>query len=193
MLNLTEMMRSVMKFSNSEDLEVYERVRSELLAGEELLWVGRPARRFALQVRDIFFIPFSIFWAGFAFFWEGTVIVSGAPFFFALFGVPFVIIGLYLVLGRFIYEHYQRVNTFYGLTKTRAIIRQDIFPKSTKSLSLKTLTEIGTQERRSGHGDIILQGQKSALDMFNRNYQAPKFENIPEYRSVYEKLLKLQE
>ena len=66
--------------------------------------------------------PFSIMWAGFAVFWESAVLGSGAPFFFRLWGIPFVAFGLYMVFGRFIFKRRQKLRTAYGITKQRALI-----------------------------------------------------------------------
>ncbi|MGD0898102.1 MAG: hypothetical protein ABR915_09730 [Thermoguttaceae bacterium] len=97
-------------------------IRSELRPEERLLWTGRPPQGIRLRATDAFLIPFSILWGGFAFFWEAMVIASGAPLFFVAWGIPFVVVGLYLVLGRFWVDARQRAHTFYGLTDSRIIV-----------------------------------------------------------------------
>ena len=70
-----------------------------------------------LRASDAFAIPFGLLWCGFAIFWEWSVVSGGrAPWFFELWGVPFVAVGLYLVFGRFIADAYQRGRTVYGIT-----------------------------------------------------------------------------
>ncbi len=53
-------------------------------------------------------IPFSIMWAGFALFWEFMVLMTDAPFFFKLWGIPFVLVGLYMLIGRFVVDAMQK-------------------------------------------------------------------------------------
>lgn len=65
---------------------------------------------------------FSIMWGGFAVFWELQAVVSGAPIFFTLWGIPFALMGLYFVFGPFIYKKRRKLMTVFGLTDSRAIV-----------------------------------------------------------------------
>ncbi|MGO9170512.1 MAG: hypothetical protein ACLP7P_00900 [Rhodomicrobium sp.] len=74
----------------------------ELDHGERLLWSGMPRQGIFFRPSDIFMVPFSLFWGGFAFFWEFTAMTSNkSQSFFPLFGIPFVLIGIYIIAGRF--------------------------------------------------------------------------------------------
>ena len=77
---------------------------AELRRSEKLIWSGRPRQGVFLTQRDAGMIPFSLMWGGFSFFWEFKAVSSGGPLFFDLWGVPFVLVGLYMIVGRFFYE-----------------------------------------------------------------------------------------
>src|SRR5262245_42873595 len=94
-------------------------ISTELSAGEKLVWSGRPRTGLRLSGADAFLIPFSLVWCGFAVFWEKNALRIGAPDFFRLFGLMFVVVGLYFVFGRFIADAIRRGKTFYGLTPRR--------------------------------------------------------------------------
>lgn len=129
----------------------YEKVRQLqglLQPGEQLVWHGAPANGVRLQKSDLTMIPFSLLWGGFAIFWEVSVIKTGAPFFFSLFGLPFVAIGLYMIFGRFIHDAYTRKNTYYGITNQRVIL---IEPKKVNSLPFH---QIPTLELVLEKGDL---------------------------------------
>jgi hypothetical protein len=135
-------------------------VGSQLDAGERLLWCGQPRGGIRLRGQDALLIPFSLMWGGFACFWEfmALSVVAKAPgpvgIIFPLFGLPFVIIGLYMIFGRFIADARGRARTFYGVTNERVIIISGIFSRNTKSLQLRTLTDVSLTQRSDGSGSI---------------------------------------
>jgi len=94
----------------------------QLRPGERLLWVGQsdPARLFT--GRDGFLVPFSLLWGGFAISWEVGVLTTGAPWFFALFGSVFALIGLQLIIGRFFVKRHRKRTEAFAVTDRRAFI-----------------------------------------------------------------------
>jgi hypothetical protein len=125
-----------------------------LLDGETIVWSGRPGQGVRLTSRDGLLIPFSLIWGGFAIFWELTVMQHPAPFFFRLFGVPFVLIGLYFIFGRFLVDSWIRSKTTYAVTNRRILIaRSEPFGKLV-SLNLNRLPDVELQEGPTGRGTL---------------------------------------
>jgi len=71
---------------------------------------------------DVFLIPFTVLWAGFAVFWTTMAIRQNAGVVFLLFGSVFVVIGLYISVGRFFLKAFGKRRTHYILTTRRALI-----------------------------------------------------------------------
>lgn len=163
--------------------------------GESLIWTGVPRQGLVLRVFDLFLIPFSLLWGGGAIFWEATVLLQGAPLVAALWGIPFVLMGLYLIIGRFFVDARIRANTFYGLTDRRAVILSGIFSRTVTSLPLRTLSDISVVERRDGSGTIHLgRPQPFAGKQWPGmgTYQTPSFDLIGDVQSVYRQLMEKQ-
>jgi len=163
--------------------------QDELGPDEHLLWSGRPKTGLILRSSDIFLIPFSLLWGGFAIFWEISVIATGAPFFFWLWGIPFVLIGLYITIGRFFIDAQQRQKTHYALTNKRIIIISGLFNRTVKSLSLRTLSDISLSEKRNGTGTITFGPTHPVAWMYagmawpgTSRYMSPAFELIDAVR-----------
>ena len=130
-----------------------EQVISEVLGGDErVLWTGRPRQGFLLRPADALAIPFSLFWAGFIVFWEMGVSRGKGNLFMELWGIPFVLIGAHMLVGRFFVDKWQRARTTYGLTSQRVIIVSELFRRSIKSLNLRTLADVSLTERPDGSG-----------------------------------------
>ncbi|MDQ0664294.1 hypothetical protein QFZ35_002792 [Arthrobacter ulcerisalmonis] len=97
------------------------RILPLLRQGERLLWAGQPDPRVRVTGADAFLVPFSILWGGFAIFWEFMAVTTAKQPFFVLWGIPFVVVGLYFIFGRFIMKERRKLATDYGLTDRRAI------------------------------------------------------------------------
>ena len=91
-----------------------------LLPGERVHWTGAPDPRRHFNPADWFAVPFSLLWASFAVIWEAQAIASGAGF-LMLWGIPFVAVGLYVTVGRFVRKAWLRRRTHYALTNLRAL------------------------------------------------------------------------
>lgn len=171
-------------------------IRREIAANERLHWSGVPEQGLRLQASDIFFVPFSLVWCGFACFWEFMAVSShNTPFFFKLWGIPFVVIGLYLVIGRFFADAYQRSRTFYGLTNERVVIISGIFFREVTSLMLHALAEVSFREHANGRGTIVFGPTHRFFGAaFTRTWPgsarraAPSFDAIDDARRVYDLL-----
>ena len=173
-------------------------LRQHLDVGENLLWSGKPKAGIVFTNADIFLIPFSLLWCGFAIFWLMTTIGVGAPLFFTLFGIPFVIIGLFIVFGRFLIDQKRRSNTIYGLTEKRVIIKSGVFSKKVRSLSVSNLTDIECNEKIDGFGTVSF-GPKNPMMIWGNGMNwwpgiksNPELELIPNVRKVYNQILELQ-
>jgi hypothetical protein len=163
-------------------------ISEEVESGEKLLWVGVPKQGVILKKSDIFMIPFSIFWGGFAISWEYMAISSMNGFqLFPLFGIPFILIGLYLIFGRFFLDAKSREKTFYSLTDKRVIVITTLFEKRVKSLDLKRITEISFTKRSDGYGSIIFNGggYRDKNSSENSENVVTEFELIENVEEVY--------
>lgn len=98
------------------------RILPLLRRGEQLLWVGHPDPRVRFTGADAFLVPFSVLWGGFAVVWEVTAITTVRQPLFIIWGIPFVLLGLYFVFGRFIMKKRRKTATIYALTNLRAIV-----------------------------------------------------------------------
>jgi hypothetical protein len=135
------------------------RAQSELQSGESLYWTGTadPNRAAISALPAAFFgIPF----AGFAVFWisqayratsdmSRSTTNSFAHGFrvFPLFGIPFLIVGLGIVLAP-LWAFLRGGNTVYAITNGRT--------RTVKSVTPADIVSIDHRERPDGSGDIII-------------------------------------
>jgi len=112
-----------MTVTSHDDYAVAARLQPYLRPGEELLWCGRPDPAVVFSAADVIAIPFSVFWLGFALAWQAGARSIGAPPEFGAVGIAFVLIGIYLVAGRFVTRWIAKRRTVYGITGDRVLVQ----------------------------------------------------------------------
>ena len=111
----------------------------------------------------------------------------------ALFSVPFIVIGFYFILGRFLLDIWVRRGMQYAVTNKRILIlRSGPFSKFT-ALNLDRLTDVSINESASGRGTIRFGAPVSAWGR-NNNVATPALDPTPQFlrienaRSVFDQI-----
>ena len=123
-------------------------------ADETVRWTGEPPTGLLWRASDWVMVPFSLLWGGFALFWESMVISAGAPLVMMLFGVPFVCLGVYLIVGRFFWDANVRSRTRYAVTDRAAYIVVDGFRGGVRRYSGSALDDVGVERKDDGSGTL---------------------------------------
>jgi hypothetical protein len=163
--------------------------------GERLLWWDMPQQGVRLRPADALMVPFSLMWAGFAFYWEGLALRDGTPVFARLWGIPFVLVGIYVVIGRFFHDAWRRRRIVYGLTTQRVIIAS---PGETRTLDLAGLGEISLREAMNGTGSVVFGPEPNMfarrdIGPWSGKPAVPTFEGIKDARRVFSTLRTAQQ
>jgi hypothetical protein len=151
-----------------------------LLKGEKIVWSGQPAQGFLLTNRDWLLIPFSLLWGGGIIFWEMSALSNNAPISTKLASVPFVLIGLYLVAGRFLLDAWVRRGMCYAVTDKRVLIlRSGPFSKFS-AMSLDQLPNVNLSERADGRGTIRF----GAVAAYREGGWTPSLDSTPQFIAI---------
>jgi hypothetical protein len=165
------------------------------------LWLGQSRQGLMFRSTDVIAVPFSLLWGGFAIFWEWIVLNANAPWFFALWGIPFVLVGLYMIAGRFFFDARRRARTHYALTSERVMIAGGPGRGSVQSINLRALSDMSLTEGRDGYGTISFGSAPWPSNWFNgfglmpgmRNNILPQLDTIPDAPRVYQMIRDAQE
>ena len=176
----------------------FQRFQPYLFTGEHIVWSGQPKQGLAFGTRDILLIPFSLMWGGFAIFWNAMVWF--APFnansrevpgwLFKLWGLPFLVVGLYLIAGRFFHDAHIRKKLFYAVTDQRVLVLRG---SKISSLDVNRLPRLELSEHRDGTGTLAFEASTLSLGTMNGLSwwlpavgSAAQFFRIQNPRKVYE-------
>jgi hypothetical protein len=140
-----------------------------------------------LRSSDAIRIPFALFFTGVAIFWEKQTLRGGTPIFFMLWGIPFLLAGAYMLVGRFFFDMWQRRSTVYAVTPRRIFILK---PGRSKIMMLPALEEINFREFGDGTGTITFGPEVPAIYFggYSNSYKfqpaPPAFERIKNAKRV---------
>lgn len=143
--------------------QLLQTIHRELDTGEIITWVEQPIARF-FSAPSIGIILFGIPWTSFALFWMWGALGFQVPNFqkgiqpqhlFALFGVPFVAVGFFMLSSP--YWQWQTMrNTVYLITNKRAIIIQGSSSITIRSFPPAQVNDLYRRENPDGSGDVIM-------------------------------------
>ena len=173
--------------------------RPYLLGNEPILWSGQPKQGLMLTGRDALLIPFSLMWGGFAIFWNASVWMIPAmsdaraspDWFFKLWGLPFLAIGLYIIVGRFFHDARLRKALFYAVTDQRILVLRG---SNITSLDIDRLPRLELSEFRDSTGTIAFEASEGMFSAARSGFglwvpslsTAAQFLRIERPRQVYE-------
>ena len=190
-----------------------QKFEDDLLKDEQVLWAGQPDPKVIFTGADIFLVPFSLLWGGFAIFWEfmaSTGVANaqikqhqGPIWFFPLFGIPFVLMGLYFIFGRFIYKAWRKRNTYYAVTNKRVIVLTKGMGRDIQAAFINTLPSVNKSIRSNGNGTIrfgnsspmVSMYGNSGMDFFGSFYGKDilTFYDLSEANKVYDLVTRLRQ
>lgn len=174
-------------------------------AGESVRWTGRPGAWRAFAWTSLIWL-FGIPWLAFSVFWESAVVSSllmskGAPaagtmghamgWVMALFGLPFVLVGLGMLLAPFgAFRNARR--TVYVLTSKRFMVITEGRIRHVKSVLPEHIRSIERKERPDGSGNLrLILGYEKDGDG-DTVTKAEDLVAIPEVRKVETMLMDLK-
>ena len=133
-----------------------EAIQDEMRASERLVWADRPSPgRLAVSALPMSF--FGIFFFGFAVFWmvgASQAMDGSEPGVFALFplfGLPFVLVGLGILLAP-LWVYMRAHRTVFAITSERLIIKKG---RTVKSYEPEEIENIERTDHSNGLGDVI--------------------------------------
>jgi hypothetical protein len=191
------------------DPQAAMKFQSELTPSESIFWAGMPNPSVIFHSQDWALVPFSLLWGGFAIFWEAGVAglwgnkpgVNGPWTFGMLWGIPFVLIGQYLIWGRFIVDAWLKRRTYYAITNRRVLFLQEGPKRKSRVVYLDSISEI--QRDGSPTGRIWLGPKVAPFAGRNQPRQGwtatsidgavPVLADIDDVDSVYRLILDLRE
>jgi hypothetical protein len=182
----------------NRDFDIEREFRPYLMVGEEVLWTGRPRQGIILKEGDKYAIPFSIVWLGFAVFWTLMVSAMGAPIFMRIWGIPFILVGLYIALGRFFVDARRRSRTKYAITSDRVMTLVGDASPQLESVLFGALKDMKIYQKADGSGTICLPTGKQtsrfavSTNGFESKYEA-LIDMVEDVATVFELLMKLKD
>lgn len=178
------------------DPEIEGKFQRELMLGERILWTGRPDPSRLFTRADLYLVPFTLLWAWFSIgFFIQELDRSPADPVTRVIGPFFAVVGLYALVGRFLYLRYRKRRTCYAVTDSRVLVLTETIKRSLLASRIKQIPAIhktirsdGSGTLRFGAGNFYSEMWKgTGFEFFGAAYgpPAPSFVDIPDAEQVY--------
>lgn len=165
-------------------------LNGHLRPGETLLWTGRPNVRAFVMRGWWYVVPFSLLWLAFVAYWESLAINANGPILFRLWGVPFILVGLYMLVGRLVLAARDAGNTQYAVTNRRILIQRGAFRTNLTTLDLDRLPGLHFSQHADGRGTITFSANGPLIRPYGVRSRGdgpapPAFDEIDRAAEVY--------
>lgn len=164
----------------TRNISARKQIEPYLQSDENVIWCDSPSRGLPITEKGAVGI-FSVFWLGFAVFWTVTATAAAGPF--GLFGVPFLIIGIYLVYETFFGFDKRLKKTAYAITDRRVLIVSVTRKgESCKTYMLDSIGDISIRTVKGNIGTITLGNDHPYTVDRSRYYSGGRYRS---YRGMY--------
>ena len=172
-----------------------EIIEMELDRDENLIWADVPVSVFNHALTAIPIMLFGIVFFSFSLFWviaAMEMVPSSAEFYllhyaFPLFGIPFVLVGLMMLLSP-IWQIFKSRNMIYALTDRRLIIRETMPFKNIRSWPLDSIGKLSRNGTADGPGDLYFTDEISPNAKGRRTNTKIGFIGIAEPKRLEEEI-----
>jgi hypothetical protein len=190
------------------DPRAAQKVQPELMSGESIYWAGIPNPRVIFHSDDWTAIPFSLLWTGFFVFWEAEALgVWGKTSrpgenntFMVLWGIPFLVMGNYMVWGRFLTDAWLKRRTYYAVTNRRLLVLQEGWKRKSSSTFIGGSPQIEREGTLTGtlwfgpKYPVVAAKRRKTRDMSRFSVgDVPVFADIDDVDAVYRLIMDLRE
>lgn len=158
--------------------------------GERILWQGRPAQGFYMDLVKLPLAIFGLFFTGFALFWMVMAAQAGGVFW--MFGLIHFSVGVGLTFSAVAWGTLKRRGTWYTLTTRRAFIATEL-PLKGKRLDSYAITPDTRLSLRQGSPGSVIFSREDRRGNKGRVYTVDiGFERIAEAGRAYEIMRDIQ-
>ena len=148
-------------------------LQPHLEPGEIILWQGRPVQGIVARPRDIPMSVFGAFWMlGLQAFYRDAP-GGGFPVSLFLFSVPFLFVGLYMLVGHYFHDAASRRHMLYVVTGSRLLV---VRRREAASVPLSAVWLVG--EGRDTLSFVCQSGHQDKLPDFFIGPEAPRVAEI---------------
>ncbi len=128
-----------------------------LKTNEKILWSGKPEKK-AFVLPALASIPVGLLFFVFSIFWILAASSAGPPDFFTFMGLPFVVVGIAIIIAPFLWQLLRHRNTEYVITDKRIITQTGAIGLDTRFVDFDKIQEvyvkIGVIDRLFGTGSL---------------------------------------
>ncbi len=133
--------------------DVARALQKELEAGERIRWTAQPIPGRA-PVASVSAVVFAIPWTAFAVFW--TISAAQSSLLFALWGIPFIGVGISMLASPFVAYRNARHTVFVVTDRRVVTIEAKMRATSVRSFAPEYIKHLERRERPDGSGDLVL-------------------------------------